>query len=70
MILLVIHYWRIFCEIAFKRLPLDLTDDKSILVPLIAWGRQEISHYMHTEQDQCLRRQMASLDNNGLRYVF
>ena len=34
------------CEIALRRMSLDLTDDKSILVQVMAWCRQATSHYL------------------------
>ena len=38
--------WDIFCEIALRRMSLDLTDDKSTLVQVMAWCRQATSHYL------------------------
>ena len=43
--ILVIDDWGISCEIALTWKPQDLTDDKSILVQVMAWCRQATSHY-------------------------
>ena len=37
--------WGISCKIAPRWMPLDLTDDKSTLVQVMAWCRQATSHY-------------------------
>ena len=61
----VIDGWGINCEIALKWIPLDLTDDESILVQVMAWCRQATSHYL----SQCWPRShhhMASLGHNEL----
>ena len=34
------------CKIALRWMPLDLTDDKSTLVQVMAWCRQATSHYL------------------------
>ena len=44
---------------ALRWIPLDLTDDKSTLVQVMAWCRQATSHYL----SQCLPR---SLSPNGI----
>ena len=44
--ILVIDDWGISCEIALTWRPLDLTDDKSTLVQVMAWCRQATSHYL------------------------
>ena len=36
--------WGISYEITLRWMPLDLTDDKSTLVPVMAWCRQATSH--------------------------
>ena len=36
----------ISCEISFRWLPPDLTDDKSTLVQVMTWCRQATSHYL------------------------
>ena len=46
--------WDISCKIAFRWMPLNLTDDKSILVQVMAWCRQATSHYL----SQCWPRSM------------
>ena len=48
--------WGISNEIALRWMPLDLTDDKSALVQVMAWCRQATSHYL----SQCWPRSMAS----------
>ena len=41
-----IDSWGISCEIALRWMSLDLTDDKSTLVQVIAWWRQATTHYL------------------------
>ena len=48
--------WSISHEIALRRMPLGLTDDKSTLVQVIAWCHQATSHYLR----QCWPRSMSS----------
>ena len=38
--------WGISCEIALRWMQLDLTDDKSTLVQVMAWCCQATSHYL------------------------
>ena len=45
----------ISCGIALRWMPLDLTDDKSTLVQVMAWCRQATSHYL----SQCWPRSMS-----------
>ena len=45
-IISVIDGWGISCELALRWMPLDLTDDKSTLVQVMAWCRQATSHYL------------------------
>ena len=47
-------------DIVSKWLPLNLTDDKSILVQIVAWCRKATSHY----PSQCWPSSMPSLDQN------
>ena len=47
--------WGISYEIAFRWMPLDLTDDKSTLVQVMAWCRHATSHYL----SQCWPRSMS-----------
>ena len=47
--------WGISYEIALRWMPLDLTDDKSTLVQVMAWCCQETSHYL----SQCWSRSMS-----------
>ena len=42
----VIEGWDTCCEIALRRMSLDLTDGKSILLQVMAWCRQATSHYL------------------------
>ena len=52
----MIDDWRICCENALKWMSLDLTDDNSTLVQVMAWCRQATSHYL----SQCWSRSMSS----------
>ena len=45
----------ISCELALRWMSLDLTDDKSILVQVMAWCRQATSHYL----SQCWPRSLS-----------
>ena len=45
-IISVIDGWRISCELALRWMSLDLTDDKSKLVQVMAWCHQATSHYL------------------------
>ena len=56
MLISVTDGWGISCKIAFRWMPVDLTDDKSTLVQVMAWCRQATSHY----QSQCWPRSMLS----------
>ena len=51
--------WGMSHEIALRWMPLDLTDDKSTLVQVMAWCRQATSHYL----SRCWPR---SLSPNGV----
>ena len=51
--------WGLSYETALRWMPLDLTDDKSTLVQVMAWCRQAPSHYL----SQCWPRSMSS---NGI----
>ena len=55
MFILVIDDWCISCEIAIRWIWLDLTDDKSTLVHVMAWCCQAASHY----PSQCWPRSMS-----------
>ena len=39
--------WVISCKIGLRWMPLDLTNDKSTLVQVMAWCRQATSHYLN-----------------------
>ena len=54
-LILVNGGWDISYEIALRRMPQDLTDDKSTLVQVMAWCRQAASHYL----GQCWPRSMS-----------
>ena len=43
----VVDGWDSSCEIAYRRISLDLTDNKSILVQVMACCRQATSHYLN-----------------------
>ena len=45
-LILVNGGWGISYEIALRCMPLDLTDDKSTLVQVMAWCHQATSHYL------------------------
>ena len=45
-IISVIDGWGISCELALRWMSLNLTDDKSTLVQVMAWCRQATSHYL------------------------
>ena len=47
--------WDTCCKIALRRMSLDLTDDKSTLVQVMAWCRQATSHYL----SQCWPRSLT-----------
>ena len=47
--------WGISYEISLRWMPLDLTDDKSTLVQVMAWCRQATSHYL----SQCWPRSVS-----------
>ena len=51
----VVDSWGVDCEIALRWMSLDLTDDKSTLVQVMAWCRQESSHYLN----QCWLRYLT-----------
>ena len=45
-VIVVTEVWDISCEIASRRIPLDLADDKPTLDQVMAWCCQASSHYM------------------------
>ena len=53
-IISVIDGWGIPCELALRWMSLDLSDDKSTLVQVMAWCRQATSHYL----SQCWPRSL------------
>ena len=46
-IISVIDGWGISCELALRWMSLDLSDNKSTLVQVMAWCRQATSHYLN-----------------------
>ena len=52
----VIDGWGISCEFALRWMPLNLTNDKSTLVQVMAWCHKTTSHYM----SQCWPSSMTS----------
>ena len=54
-IISVIDGWGISSELALRWMSLDLTDDKSTLVKVMAWCRQATSHYL----SQCWPRSLS-----------
>ena len=50
----MIDGWDTCCKIALRRMSLDLTDDKSTLVQVMAWCRQATSYYL----SQCWPRSL------------
>ena len=54
-IISVIDRWGICYELALRRMSLDLTDDKSILVQVMAWCHQATSYYL----SQCWPRSLS-----------
>ena len=64
-IISVIDGWGIACELALRCMSLDLTDDKSTLVQVMAWCRQAASHYL----SQCWPRSMLPYDVTRPQWV-
>ena len=54
-LILVNDGWGIFCEIALRWISMNLTDDKSTLVQVMAWCCQARSHYL----SQCWPRSLS-----------
>ena len=54
-LILMIGGWDFFCKIALRWMSLDLIDDKSTLVQVMAWCRQAAIHYLI----QCWPRSMS-----------
>ena len=53
-IISVINGWGISCELALRWTSLNITDDKSTLVQVMAWCRQATSHYLSQWWPRCL----------------
>ena len=68
-IIWVIDGWGISWEIALRWMSLDLTDDKSTLVLVMAWCRQATSHYLSQCWPRYLSPLMASLGPNELNTI-
>ena len=63
----MIDGWGISCELALRWMSLHLTDDKSTLVQVMAWCRQqEAITWTNVDPDLC--RHMASLGHNELTF--
>ena len=62
---LVIDGWCISGKIALRWKSLDLSDDKSTLVPVMAWCRQATSHYL----SQCWPRSLSPYDVTRPQWV-
>ena len=54
-LILMIGGWGNFCKIALRWMSMDLTDNKSTLVQVMAWCRQTTNHYL----SQCWPRFMS-----------
>ena len=63
--ILVIAGWGISCKISLIWMSLDITDDQSTLVQVIAWWRQATSHYL----SQCWPRSASSYDVTRPQWV-
>ena len=57
--------WGISCEIAHRWMLRDLTDDKLILVQVMAWCRQATCHYL----SQCWPRSLSPYGVTRLEWV-
>ena len=64
-IILVTGGWGISCKIALRWMPLDITDDKSTLLQVMAWCRQATGHYL----SQCWQRFMSPYGVTGPQWV-
>ena len=65
MLTLVIDSSDFLCEIALRWMSLELSDDKSTLVQVMAWCHQATSHYLN----QCLPRFMSPYSVTGPQWV-
>ena len=54
-LILMIGGWGIFCKIVLRWMTMDLTDEKSTLVQVMAWCSQATNHYLI----QCWPRSMS-----------
>ena len=68
-VILVIDGWGISCEIALRWLSLDLTDDKSTLVQVMAWCCQATQAITWTNVDPDLCHHMMSPGHNEFNKV-
>ena len=64
-LILLIDAWGTSSEIAFRWMSLDLTDDKSTSVQVMAWCLQAPSHYL----SQCWPTSMLPYGINGPQWV-
>ena len=67
-IISVTDVWVIFCELAFRWMSLDLTDDESTLVQVMAWCRQATSHKAQVTLCQSDGHDLYDLKNRGHRH--
>ena len=61
----MIDGWDTCCEIALRRISLDLTDDKSTLVQVMAWCRQATTYHL----SQCWPRSPSPYDVTRPQWV-
>ena len=64
-IISVIDGWGISCELTLRWMSLDLTNDKSTLVQVMAWCHQATSHYL----SQCWPRSMSPYGTTRPQWV-
>ena len=57
--------WGISCKITLRWMPLDLTDDISTLIQVMAWCRQATSHYL----SNCWPRSLSPYGVNRPQWV-
>ena len=62
----MIDGWGISCEISLSWQSLNFTDDKSMLVQVMAWCRQATSHHLSHCWPSSIYRHMVSVGHNEL----
>ena len=66
--MLQIKFMSTFCEITHRRMPLNTSDDKSIVVQVMAWSHQAtVITWANVDPD--LHHHLASLGHNGSRNI-